>query len=60
MNELPLKDRLTSRKFWLTTIFAIVALFGEKVGITLSTEELMAVAGAIGLYSVGNGLGKKG
>ncbi len=57
--ELPLRQRLTSRKFWLTVTVAVIVVVGEHLGIDLDAEQLLALATAVGLYSVGNGLQKR-
>ena len=59
MNELPLKERLTSRKFWLTAL-AVVGVVGQMALGNVDTEAgLAAIAALVTGYNVGNGLAKK-
>lgn len=59
METPPLRERLTSRKFWLTVAVALLVTFGEKVGVDLDPDQLMALAGAVGFYAIGNGIQKR-
>ena len=48
----PLKERVTSRRFIATLIVAVLVVIGEKLGITLDQEELLALAGITAAYNL--------
>lgn len=50
---------MKTTEFWIGLLLPVILiLFGKKLGITLSTEELYAVVGASGAYSVSRGISK--
>ncbi|KKN51396.1 hypothetical protein LCGC14_0622930 [marine sediment metagenome] len=42
-----MKNRITSRKFWVTIAFSVVVLVGDELGIEVTQEELYAVAAVV-------------
>ncbi len=52
MDERPLLERVRSRRFLLTLLVSVVVVIGEKFGVSLDGEELLALAGIVGAYNL--------
>ena len=52
-----LKEKLTSRKFLLTVVVAVIMLANAALELGLTPEEVQGVAGMVMVYIVAEGVG---
>ena len=49
-----IKDRLTSRRFWLVVIVGILVIANEALALGISQESLVKIVGLSGIYVIGD------
>lgn len=52
MDERPLKERLSSRRFLLALVASVLVVVGKKLGIDLDEQQLLALFGISAAYSL--------
>lgn len=48
--------RLKSRKFWMAVAVGVIVVFGEELGLDLTTEQVWQLVGASGLWTTIQGI----
>lgn len=46
-------ERLKSRKFWVNLVTILLVVFAGKLGVDLSSDQLMAIVGVASSYLLG-------
>lgn len=52
MDTRPIAERISSRRFILSLVVAVIVTIGEKFGVDLDPEQLLALVGLAASYNL--------